>query len=355
MATTKYQDGGWYNGRQYNAATNSFGDVGVINNPNQQGYGQAVSAEVNKQSAAAQGVSTDTFNKYLQTQVAAPAPQNTQTQVQNLPQGIVTPGNTSLDTGQSSMSINSPTTPNLTELYKTLQTNSGVSDKEAQITAAEKKFLEARNIVSDNPFLSASMQDNRLRRLRQQYETEVSPLKNDVAMKKADIETQMNLQTQQFTIDSQAAQQALSQFNTLLESGALNNASGADIANITRSTGMSSGMIQAAVNAAKTKNLSVQSYDDGVNQYFVAVDPSGNIVNKQLVGKSKSTKSGGGFDAESFMKLLQDQTNKVNELDTLAEDSLKPQISPSKGVGTVYAEPNTGINWIYTQSGWQRG
>lgn len=41
--------GGWYNGQQWNGS--SLGAPGVINNPEQQGYGQAVSAEVNAQSA----------------------------------------------------------------------------------------------------------------------------------------------------------------------------------------------------------------------------------------------------------------------------------------------------------------
>lgn len=41
-----FQNGGWYGGAQYNAATNSFGTPGVITNPNQQGAGQKVSSAV---------------------------------------------------------------------------------------------------------------------------------------------------------------------------------------------------------------------------------------------------------------------------------------------------------------------
>jgi hypothetical protein len=59
-----FQTGGWYQGRQYWNGT--FSDPGVIHPwSNQQGAGQAVSQEVKAQSAAAQGVSLQQFNDYL--------------------------------------------------------------------------------------------------------------------------------------------------------------------------------------------------------------------------------------------------------------------------------------------------
>ncbi len=60
-----FQTGGWYEGRQYWNGT--FSDPGVIHPwSNQQGAGQAVSQEVRAQSAAAQGVSLQDFNAYLE-------------------------------------------------------------------------------------------------------------------------------------------------------------------------------------------------------------------------------------------------------------------------------------------------
>src|SRR3990167_7214222 len=62
-----FSQGGWYSGRQYWGGTLS--DPGVIHpSSNQQGAGQAVSAEVNRQSAAQQGVSPQQFEGYLQQQ-----------------------------------------------------------------------------------------------------------------------------------------------------------------------------------------------------------------------------------------------------------------------------------------------
>jgi len=62
-----FQTGGWYNGRQYWNGT--LGEPGVIHpESNQQGAGQAVSTEVNAQSARAQGVTPQQFESYLQQQ-----------------------------------------------------------------------------------------------------------------------------------------------------------------------------------------------------------------------------------------------------------------------------------------------
>lgn len=68
---TQYQNGGWYDGRQ--AWNGVLGAPGVINNPNQQGYQQAVSPEVNRQSSVAQGKAPNAIQDYLygQTQRAS--------------------------------------------------------------------------------------------------------------------------------------------------------------------------------------------------------------------------------------------------------------------------------------------
>lgn len=58
-----YQHGGWYEGRQWNAENQSFGAKGQENVG--ANAGKFVSAEVNAQSAAAQGKSTQEFNNYL--------------------------------------------------------------------------------------------------------------------------------------------------------------------------------------------------------------------------------------------------------------------------------------------------
>ena len=192
--------------------------------------------------------------------------------------------------GSTFTSITNQPTIDLPKIYQNLYSTAGISDKESLITQKEKQYLEAKSKISDNPFLSASMMDKRLKRLQDTYNTETLPLKNEIAMKKADVETQLNLQMKQFDINSQQAQQSLAQFNSLLGAGALNGVSGEDIANITRATGLSSTMIQSAINAQKKKDTKTSSvsFDDGINQGFAIVNSdTGDIISKQIIARSK--------------------------------------------------------------------
>lgn len=237
--------------------------------------------------------------------------------------------------GASSLSGDAMTaTPSidLPKLYQTLYDSSGISAKQDEYNLKEKQYLEAKAKISDNPFLDASTVDKRLRKLNDIYDAETAPLRNEIATRKADIETQMNLQTKQFDINSQAARESLSRFNALLEIGALDNASGEDIANITRSTGISSGLILGAVEARKTANLqtSIQSFDDGNEEGFTiyTIDPNGNIVNqtRQVTGRSKAKSTGWTTDstAQKFIDdlLSGDGYNYEDEAQSLLDEVL---------------------------------
>lgn len=294
--TGGFQLGGWYEGRQYweKDGQGWVTDPGVINPlSNQQGAGQKVSSEVNRQSSIAQGKAPGAIDQYVQQQQ----------QVQD--QSVVQPAMTMADQSGGGMGLSgvgmtaaNQGVPNLEGIYQGLMTDSGIIEGQQRLTDAETKFLEARNEIGNNPFASASAIDNRTRRLRQIYEKETQPIRDEIAMKQADVETQMNLQLKQFDINSQVAQQSLQQFGMLLESGALNSATGQDIANLTRQTGISSSMIQSAVTAAKAKNApkpQMVSFDDGKNQGFVLVNPeTGQVINKQVLASSKPSASSGG-------------------------------------------------------------
>ena len=176
------------------------------------------------------------------------------------------------------------------KLYQNLVDSSGVREKQDQLSQMEKSFIEVKGKINDNPFLSEATRVGRVAKLEQLFNERTANIRGDIATTKADIETQLNLQMKQLDINSQQAQQALSQFNTLLNAGALNNVSGEDIANITRATGLSSSMIQSAVNAKKQKDVQTQlvSFDDGTNQGFAVVDSNtGDIIKRQTVSVSK--------------------------------------------------------------------
>jgi len=256
-----FVEGGWYEGRRYLG--------GQFLAPGEHQPGQLVSPEVMAQ--------TDPANvAYIekQRQQAGIVPTPTPSGVSGA--GIPTAG----------LGITAPATINLPEMYKGLYESMGISKLEEEYSQKEKEFIEAKAKIDDNPYLSEATRVGRQAKIEKLFAERTANLQRDIVTKKADIEMQLNLQTQQFNIESQVAQQALSQFNSLLGMGALDNATGETIASLTRSTGLSSDMIQAAVEKSKRGELSVQSYDDGTNQYFVTVDAKGNIVNRQLVGPS---------------------------------------------------------------------
>lgn len=322
-----FQVGGWYNGRQYwtnpSDGQGYFSDPGVINPfSTQPGAGQAVNPEVVKAGSIQQGLAPDANQQYIQ--------QQTQIQPEQMAQAGIAPiqvgdlqaqainglsaGGGGMGTG---VGFQGQQPVNLLDMYSLIKQNTGISEKQQQLVDSEKQYLEARSEISNNPFASASIIDNKLRRLRQTYEKETQPIRDEIAMKQADADTQLQLQMKQLDINNQMAQQALQQFEFLLSSGALSNASGQDIANITRQTGLSSTMIQNAINQAKKANATppkIVQYDDGTNQGYVMIDPdTGQIVGRQVIAGSKPSSSGSGSDMKvGSTEWKIDQTQKIS-------------------------------------------
>lgn len=206
----------------------------------------------------------------------------------------------------------------LTSLYESAYKDAGIADVETKITEVQNKINDARTElakatakINENPFLSEANRVGRIRKLEElandtinNFLLEQATYQDDLAKKKADIETKLNLQLKQYDIHSQQTQMALNQFNTLLSIGALNNASSQDIADITRTTGLSSSVIQSAIQSNKQQGIqtNIQSFDDGTNEGFmvVSIDQQGNIVNTQtqITGNSSQGSGGGGSVAE---------------------------------------------------------
>lgn len=195
--------------------------------------------------------------------------------------------------------FNQPQAPNFVDTYKTFY-ESSVRPLEEKLSGYERDFITATGNINDNPFLSEATRVGRVAKMDDLYQKRTANLRGDIQTKKADIETQLNLQSRQFDINSQQAQLALQQFNTLLGAGAFDNISPSDVAAITKSTGLSSSMIQSAIQAskdAKKKDIPTQmiEFDDGTNVGFTLVNSqTGEIINKQIVGTSKPTSTGSG-------------------------------------------------------------
>lgn len=257
-------NGSWINGRQ--VWNGKLGAPNVIINPSQVGYGQEVSQEVVQQ--------TNPNNVAFLQKQGATVPKNNQP-------SAPTPGFGATAT---------PTTPtiDLQGLYNTYSKDAGIADLEGKITTKTQAYNDATSKINDNPYLSEADRVGRAEKLRMDYNNDIKVDQDALAMKQADVKLKLDLASKQFDINSKAATQEFERFNSLLSSGALNNAGGQDIANLALSTGLSTDMIQSAIKANKTKGSEMVKYDDGTNQGFAIVDKEGNIVKKEIIAGSKS-------------------------------------------------------------------
>lgn len=326
-----FQQGGWYNGRQYWGGTLS--EPGQIHpSSNQQGAGQAVSQEVNRQTSVAAGLAPDANQQYIQQQQAAaaakpvaPAPQ---------PAAPMTQSSTVGQGSGAGLGMDSTATPtlNLPDLYNTLYKSAGISELEAKYSEQERQMLDAQAKINDNPYMSDATRVGRVAKLNTLFNERSANLKNEIATKKADIETRLNLETKQFDINSQAASQALSRFNTLLSMGALAGASGEDIANITRSTGISSGAIQAAITASQKKDVKTQvitsTNDAGVVTATVINAETGEVIAKNNLGAIGNAEKGGSAKEKASTPSEQKASVDVSINSYVRDESLQSQISP---------------------------
>jgi hypothetical protein len=307
--TGGFQNNGWYSGyNYYNGNFSSQAGAFAPGNPNGNG---TVSSAVNQQSSVAQGKAPGAIDTYIQQQNANPNNNPAATNAANNPGG--TPQDMSVFTGAGG-TPSSPTGAgaganiagafggtqpalNLPGLYTSLSASSGIPQMEADLTAKSQAFNDAQSKINDNPFLSEGDRVGRISKLTTDYNNDVKTTQDSLAMAKQDVQTQLDLQTKQFDINSQQSQQALSEFNTLLSSGALAGASGTDIAAITKATGISSSMVQAAIGAQQQKDTptSVTTVDDGTNQYAVVINTkTGAVISKQVLAASKPTAASTG-------------------------------------------------------------
>lgn len=310
--TVTAQTGGWYDGQQYWGGT--LGAPGSFNSQNNQ-PGQQGSAYVAPENQS-----------YIQKQQSNYKPPSNSLNLPSVPNPSLSPSSGAQTGG--ALTFSTTPTINLPDIYNNLYSSLGIADTEAKIKAIEERYQKAKAEITDNPFSNASMIDQRLKRLDDKYNAELIPLKNDVATKKADIETQINLQTKQYDINSTEAQTAMQRFETLLDAGALNNASTDDIANLTRLTGLSSSIIQSAIQnkIQSGYTTTTKTFDDGTNEGFIiyTLDNSGNIINqsKQVTGTSSTADYQYSSDASvsNFIKKILEKNGANSDITNLWSD-----------------------------------
>lgn len=327
------QQGGWYDSQQFWGGTLSNpGDINSLSD--QPGAGKAVSQEVNRQTSVAAGLAPDANQKYIQEQqakaaAAKPTQPSATTAIPNagLGAGGMAGGGAGIGTGM----VTAPTL-NLPDLYKNLSASAGLSDIEKDLMAKEARYNEVTAQINDNPWLSEGERTGRVQKLSMDYENKIANKRNELIMKKQDIQTQLDLATKQFDINSQASQQAWSQFNTLLSMGALDGASGNDIAGITAATGISSDMIQAAIKANKDKNTKtqvIQSTNDAGEVTVSVINPdTGEIISQKSLGAVGNTQKGAAGSEKTQSPAAQEASVELTVRDYISSEANQAQASP---------------------------
>lgn len=337
--TIQAQEGGWYDGQQLFGG--SLSAPGVINAKSpQQGAGQAVSKEVVQQTNPANW-------QYIQQQQQVYKPSGGSQPMPSGSSGGSSGGTSGGGGGGGGVGI-TPAQPAFdpVQFYESQYAGSGIRDVEAQLTEKTNAYNTQIAKIKDNPYLSEATMTGRIKKLEEKFAADQTSVQNQIAMKKADIETQLNLQLKKLDINNAQTKMAWDQANSLLQMGALDNASGEDIANLTRSTGISSGMWQSAIDANKKKNapkVSISNFDDGTNTYAVAIDENGNIVNRQVIGASKPDKTGKPTAKETEAEeAQQNQQSLITDIKkSLTPKELVPYYGQVLSIEEIYRLYNT--------------
>lgn len=281
------QNLGWYDGAQF--VNGSLSQPGQIHSQSPQpGAGQAVSQEVIAQTNPA---NVAYINAQRQQAGLTPSPAS----------GAPTPSQpksieASTAGGGAGVGFTAPQpTFDPVQFYESQYASSGIRDIEAQSTEKTNAYNAQVAKIKDNPYLSEATMTGRIKKLDEKFRADQLNVQNQISMRKADVETRLNLQLKKLDINNAQTKLAWDQVNNLLSVGALDNASGEDIANITRATGISSSMIQSAIGISRQKNkpkvnTQVIQVDDGTNRYAVVLNSdTGAVINKQLLGASTPT------------------------------------------------------------------
>lgn len=203
--------------------------------------------------------------------------------------------------------------------------NKSIADAQAELTTRQQALADAQANINDNPFYSEATRVGKSKKLTQEANNDMTVIQNKIktaqdtlAGLKADAAIKVQAATGQYNIEEQQYKDNLSMFNNLVSSGALDNASGSDLADWSVKTGIPTSMMQSIQAASQKKDnpLSiVQSTDNSGNLTILAVDKSGKVVNQTTVPGVASSKTGSGSATsekdQNIANLTQDIKNKV--------------------------------------------
>ena len=212
-------------------------------------------------------------------------------------------GPSSSSSSMSGFNSAQPAIPNFQNIYDTAIAE-GTKGYQTQFDTLTQKIQqnelaknEAVSKIADNPYLSEATMTGRIAKLNSKYNADLQALtgqqntiQGKITTAKADAQVKLSIAQNQYSIENQQYQQNLQLYSNLLSSGAFVNASAEDIANASISMGVPTSMLQSIITKQKKDQEikpTLQTVDDGTNQYVVALDEKGNVINKSIIGISK--------------------------------------------------------------------
>jgi hypothetical protein len=295
-----FQQGGWYNGRQYWNGT--FSQPGQIHpESNQQGAGTMVSPEILAATSVAAGNAPGANQAYINSQYSNPSGGSSTTAPNGAGSGA---------TGLGSIGSGVSSGLNLMEEQQSLYDSSGItqllntiSGIQATIDNYKSEADKRRAEVNENPFLSESSRVGRIRKIDdmlndtlQSEEAKLANYNTQVTQKQNEINEKLGLKVKQFDIERATRQENRDLFNSLLSSGALNGATEQDLGNLAAQTGLSINFIRSAIKASQKADVEIITQTDNAgNVTILTIDKNtGQIVNQVSAGNIAKGSSGGG-------------------------------------------------------------
>lgn len=223
----------------------------------------------------------------------------------------------STSTGTANITLPERPTIDLKSEYQSLYDSLGLANYKTQIEAKNQEILSLRSqtddaiaLINENPWASSANRTGRIAKLETAYQNKATLINAESALIQSQYEsamselnTQMSLYTQQYNYDTANFDANVAQLNSLLDMGALDNASSESLQTIASQTGMTSDMISSMVQAKKNSKVNptlIQNTDDYGNVTLTLIDANtGNLINQQtLSGVSgtsvRKTSSSGG-------------------------------------------------------------
>jgi hypothetical protein len=214
---------------------------------------------------------------------------------------------TSTDTG-SNLGFNTsgasgvPASIDLNKMYENAMKDVAITSLEKELADKNTAYSTATTSINDNPYYSEGTRTGHIAKLNTTYQIDKQNLTDQIAQKKADVQTKLNIATQQYNINNQEYQNNLSRLNLLISSGALLNASGSDIASIALSTGMSTSMVKGIMSKMKSDAIKPQvinSEDSSGNVTVSVIDANtGNLISQRSLGTIGKGTSGSSTDSK---------------------------------------------------------